>query len=346
VIYLPGRLRRIIFGISHAEASFERRGFNGRDARARVRLEHIGATFLRGYHAALEARDDEELARGLDAFEPEFRGFAFEGAAMALTLLDILRPWGGNRLRSFAAGAGAAHEYMLYVGAGWALARLRRDPARALRSFDPLLGWLAADGYGFHEGYFKWPAYVTRQERPRRLGGYALRAFDQGLGRSLWFVRGADVEGVVATVNAFARERRSDLWSGVGLACAYAGGADDASVRALRAGAGQFAPQLAQGAAFAAKARERARNAAAHTERACRILCAMTAGAAAEITDAALIGLPQDDADAPAYEVWRRRIADAFGDAPPRRVERDGGSFNRDSRRLRVTRGADEVERM
>jgi hypothetical protein len=321
-----GRLRRIIFGISPEEASFRRRGFSYRDERARARLEHVGKTFLRGYHAALEARDDEGLARQLDAVEPEFRGFAFEGAAMALTLLDLLRPWGGGRLKSFAAGAGAAHEYMLYVGAGWAMARLRRDPSRARRSLDPLLGWLAADGYGFHEGYFKWPVYVARQKRPRRLSGYALRAFDQGLGRSLWFVKGAEVERVIETAGAFARERQSDLWGGVGLACAYAGGADDERMEALRAGAGRFAPQLAQGAAFAAKARERAGNTAAHTERACRILCGMTAGAAAGITDASLNGLPPGDGDAPAYEVWRRRIADAIGHASARHDAGAGAS--------------------
>jgi hypothetical protein len=312
-----GRLRRIIFGISPEEATFRSRGFSYRDERARVRLERIGATFLEGYHTALEAEAGEPLARRLNTIEAEFRGFAFEGAAMALTLLDLLQPWGVGRLKSFVAGAGAAHEYMLYVGAGWALARLRRDPSRVRRSFDPLLGWLAADGYGFHEGYFKWPVYVARQEQPRRLSGYALRAFDQGLGRSLWFVRGAEVERVIETVGAFARERQSDLWSGVGLACAYAGGVDETDVEALRAGAGPFAPQLAQGAAFAAKARERASNAAAHTERACRILCGMTAGAAALITDAALIGLPTDG-EAPAYEVWRRRIADALDRAASR----------------------------
>jgi hypothetical protein len=314
-----GRLRRIIFGISPEEATFMRRGFSYRDERARVRLERIGATFLHGYHTALEAESGEPLARQLNTVEAEFRGFAFEGAAMALALLDRLLPWGGGRLKSFVEGAGAAHVYMLYVGAGWALARLRRDPARARKSFDPLLGRLAADGYGFHEGYFKWPVYVARRERPRRLSGYALRVFDQGLGRSLWFVRGAEVEKIIETVGAFEQERQSDLWSGVGLACAYAGGVDDAGVEALRAGAGRFAPQLAQGAAFAAKARERAHNTAAHTEKACRILCGMSAGAAAEITDAALIGLPSDDGDVPAYEVWRRRIADAIGHASARR---------------------------
>lgn len=306
--YSAGRLRKFIFGISPEEASFKRRGFRCRDERARTRLEGIGATFLRGYHAALEAEDDETLARRLGEVESELRGFAFEGAAMGLALLDFLKPWGRGRLKTFVEGAGAAHVYMLYVGAGWALARLRRDPARALKGFDRLLGWLAVDGYGFHEGYFKWPAYVARQERPRRLRGYALRAFDQGLGRSLWFVEGADVERVIGTINAFAPERHSDLWSGVGLACAYAGGADEAGLEHLRARAGRFAPQLAQGAAFAAKARSRAGNQVSHTEAACRVLCAMTADAASEITVVALRLLPHGGEE-PAYETWRRRIA-------------------------------------
>lgn len=304
-------LRRLILGISPEEATFRRRGFKSRDERVRLRLERIGETFLLGYHAALEMEEDESLARQLNAVESEFRGFAFEGAAMALALLDFVKPWGRRRLKSFIEGAGSAHAYMLYVGAGWALARLRRNAARALGRFDPLLGWLAIDGYGFHEGYFRWPAYVVRQKRPRSLSGYALRAFDQGLGRSLWFVAGADVERVAGLVNAFDEARQSDLWSGVGLACAYAGGVDGPSLQALRAASGRFTSHLAQGAAFAAKARQRANNPASHTETACRVLCELSADAAADVTDVALLRLTPVG-DEPAYEIWRRRIASEF----------------------------------
>ncbi|HEV2863838.1 MAG TPA: DUF1702 family protein [Pyrinomonadaceae bacterium] len=302
-----GGLSRIIFGISPEEASFRTRGFKCRDERARARLEHVGRTFLHGYHAALEV-EGAQLAARLDAVEWELRGFAFEGAAMGLALLDTLTPWRRTRLRTFVEGAGAAHAYMVFVGAGWSLARLRRGTARPVMSLDPLLGWLAVDGYGFHEGYFHWPDYVTRRKRPRRLKGYALRAFDQGLGRSLWFVEGADVEGIAATVEAFEVERRADLWSGVGLACAYAGGVEGEGIETLRVRAGRFAPQLAQGAAFAAKARQRAGNPAPHTDRACRVLCRLSAEAAARVTDEALRHLPHDG-DEPAYEIWRRRIA-------------------------------------
>ena len=313
-------LPRWLFGISSEEATFACRGFREGDAGACQRLEKIGYTFLEGYHAALDDTRPDSLALALDLTEEDFRGFAFEGAAMALALLDLLTPWHKKRLQAFLAGPGAAHVYMVHVGAGWALARLRRrigpesfptlegKPVKGLLGqLDPLLGWLVVDGYGFHEGYFHWPRYVEKQVLPKRLTGYARRVFDQGLGRSLWFVDGADVDRLPATIAAFHRSRQADLWSGVGLACAYAGGADHAAIEALRIAAGPYQIHLVQGAAFAAKARQRAGNPAPHTALTCEILCNLSADAAADVTDVALQGLAFDGAQ-PAYEVWRQRI--------------------------------------
>jgi enediyne biosynthesis protein E3 len=302
-----GRLRRRLLGISTEEASFSRRGFRGGDERIRQRLEQIGRVFLHGYHAALEEDRPDRLASRLDELEPELRGFAFEGAGMGLCLLDLLTPWNRGRLGGFLAGPGAAHAYMVHVGAGWALAQLRRRIDRALGRLDPLLGWLAVDGYGFHHGYFRWPEAVGRHRVPRRLAGYALRVFDQGLGRSLWFVEGAEVARIAATVAGFGRGRHADLWSGVGLACAYAGGVPEEDVRGLSRMAGPHRPHLAQGVAFATKARQRAGNPASHTDLACRVVCGMSAEEAAGLTDRALAGLA-GEGSVPAYEVWRHRI--------------------------------------
>jgi enediyne biosynthesis protein E3 len=302
-----GSLRKRLFGIAAVETSFARRGFRAGTAGARQRIEQIGQTFLLGYHAALEDHAPDRLAARLNAAPAEVRGFAFEGAAMALTLLDQLMPWRRYRLANFLRGPGAAHAYMVHVGAGWAFARLCWNLDRPLVRLDPLLRWLAIDGYGFHAGYFFWPRYVTQQAPATRLSGYARRVFDQGLGRSLWFVEGADVERIPARIAAFAPQRHGDLWSGVGLACAYAGGVDRSALETLLAAAADYQPDLAQGAAFAAKARQRASNPAAHTELACTVICAMSADDAAQITDAALHALPPDGA-LPAYEHWRQRI--------------------------------------
>lgn len=306
-----GRIQRLFLGLSLDEATFARRGFRAGNASARLRLEQVGRTFLHGYHAALDDDNPENLSSRLNGVEADFRGFAFEGAAMGLFLLDHLTPWRRDRLLSFLAGPGSPHIYMVYVGAGWALAQLRRGVPRALARFDPLLGWLSVDGYGFYQGYFHPRPSVGRRAVPRRLSGYALRVFDQGLGRSLWFVEGADVARIAATVAEFPVARQPDLWSGVGLACAYAGGVDREAIEALLTSARAYRAPLAQGAAFAAKARQRAGIPASHTDLACRIIWGMPALEATRATDIALVDLPAEDV-LPAYEVWRQRIQDLW----------------------------------
>ena len=310
-VSLLGQARRRFLGLSPAEASFARRGFLTGEEIARQRLEQIGVTFLSGYHAALEETGFVSLARRLSTVEKDLQGFAFEGAAMGLALLDYFTPWRKDRWRTFTEGLAESHIYMMHVGLGWALARFRRSVTPHLARLDPLLRWLVVDGYGFHEGYFGWPRYIERQAIPAGVEGYSRRVFDQGLGRSMWFVKGADVAAVASAINAFPSARRDDLWSGVGLACAYAGGCDRAAIESLRNAAGEHVAALAQGVAFAAKTRQHAANLNPHTEIVCRVICRQSAEEAARITDAALKDLPSHD-HLPAYEVWRRRIQNKF----------------------------------
>lgn len=302
-----GSLFKRVFDISPSETSFERRGFRGGTPAARQRLERIGVAFIHGYRAALENAPSEVMIPHLNTVAPEFRGFAFEGAAMGLALQDWLTPWNRGRIQNFLNGTGNAHAYMVHVGAGWIMARVPGSVERFMSRFDPLLRWLLVDGYGFHEAFFHWPRYLAGASIPKRLRGYARRVFDQGFGRCLWFVDGAGVQRIPNTIAAFPSERQGDLWSGIGLASVYAGEVSEAELQALREAAGPFAPQLAQGAAFAAKARQRAGNLTPYHDVACTILCGLNATEAAQVTDDALENLPSDGA-VPAYETWRRRI--------------------------------------
>lgn len=302
--------RQRLLGIPLGEASFGRRGFRQSNAKAVSHLEKVGRKFLEGYNAALAVDDVSEVVSTLNATRDEFRGFAYEGAAMALKLLDSLTPWRRPRLQHFLANEGAAHVYMVHVGAGWALARLprlRRKIERRLVMFDPLLRPLVVDGLAFSAAFFNPRVYVRAGKRPKHLTGYWLRAFDQGVGRSLWFVEGAEVAAIASTIATFEQTRQRDLWSGVGLACTYAGGVSAEEIQFLKAFAGPHLPHLAQGATFAAKARQRASIVGAHTELACNLLCGMSAADAALLADDALKNLPHDPR-APAYEIWRRRI--------------------------------------
>ncbi len=304
------RLRKHMLGISVHEVTFERRGFMDSEREARVRLEQIGRVFLHGYHAALNDEGPETLAFHLESIDRELSGFAYEGAAMGLTLLDQLSFRNRDRLSTFLNGIGCRHSYMVHVGVGWAIARvpwLRRNFDQAVGHLDPLLRWLAADGNGFSDFYFRSAYFLRKPERLNRLQGYTRNAYAQGIGRSLWFVAGASPDRVARSISLLPGSLHDDLWSGAGLACAMAGGSGRAAIERLKSLSGDHQAAVAQGAAFAAKARQEADNPTSHTELACQILCGLNAESAAQLTDATRRCLPEDG-NVPAYEIWRRRI--------------------------------------
>ncbi len=298
--------------IDTREVEFSRRGFIYASKEIRSRLENIGRVFLHGYYAALEHPDQGSLAELLNQVELERRGFAYEGAAMALALQDrlFLRR---NALGRWMEGPGEQHIYMLHVGAGWAYARLpwlRRRMEAAVERFHPVLRWLVIDGYGFHEGYFHWKNRPGPEVRPLRLSEDARHVFFQGLGRSLWFVKGAIVGEISAAIASFHPSYRNDAWSGAGLACAYAGGLAADAIVQLRQEAGPHAAALAQGAAFAAKTRQFAGNLAPHTEIACQILCGMPPTQAALLCDETYTRINM--LHPCPYQHWRKLLQEAL----------------------------------
>lgn len=306
-------LRMRIFGISADEVTFARRGFPADMLGVCERLERAGRAFVIGYNAALRDRGDlPRLSDALAAVHDDLRGFAHEGASMGLALVDQLT-LGRSRWREFLAHAAPRHLYLILVGAGWAMARIRaRRIPRFAREVDLVAMPLLWDGYGFHQGFFHAGDYVRRRARPP-LRGYAVRAFDQGLGRSLWFVEGGSPARIAATIGSFDVQRRGDLWSGAGLACAYAGGVDETGVAALVRAANGYRANFAQGVVFAAVARERAGNSDDATAIACRAVCGFDPQRAAAVANEELDrSRAYDDGATPRYESWRRGIAARF----------------------------------
>ena len=299
-----------LLSIDIREVTFARRGFSSTRPEIRDRLEHVGSVFLVGYHAALQLDAPEALRERLERVELEYRGFAYEGAAMALTLCDAVLPR-STRFQEFMEGEGKRHIYMLHVGAGWACARvpwLRRRMERFIRRFDPVLRWLVLDGYGFHQGYFHFKAPVD--SAVNRLSMDARHVFYQGLGRSLWFVHGCDFHKISKTISSFPAIYQGDAWSGIGLACAYAGGTSSGEMKEAVSLAGRFNFALAQGAAFAAKARQLAGNEAAHTEEACAVFVRMSTDEAATLTDTALAQINRNSSSP--YQQWREQVQNHF----------------------------------
>jgi hypothetical protein len=285
---------------------------------SRELLETVGRTFLTGYALAAEASRPRDAEAGLETVPEGFRGFAYEGAAMALAVRDGLPAGGRRHVAEFLEGSAAAHIYMAYVGVGWAMARLPRLRWSTLYAPDPLLRWLVLDGYGFHQAYFRTAQYVHGRYQHDRFpwpgdspAWYSNRAIDQGVGRATWFVCGTDAQRVVRTFATFPEHRRADLYSGAGLAATYAGGAGEAELRGFWEAAGVYRPNLAQGCAFGAAARIKAGLLMPHNDVATQVFCGMTAEQASKVTDEARTDLPASG-QLPAYEVWRQRISNEF----------------------------------
>src|SRR5205085_799921 len=111
-----GWLRKRVFGLSPAEATFARRGFQAGDPSVRQHLEKIGLAFVRGYNAALEDDHLESLGCRLNAVDRELCGFAFEGAAMGLAVLERFTLRKQNRIQRFLDGPAKSHIYLVHVG--------------------------------------------------------------------------------------------------------------------------------------------------------------------------------------------------------------------------------------
>lgn len=313
---LMGSLRNRIFAPDPREATFDRRGFHAPGPVQQANLEKAAGTFLIGFGYGLKGRGLADIESSLEEVDKPFRGFAYEGCGMALAVRDALLPVGQHWVSDFLEGPGKPHVYMAHIGVGWAMARLPSVRWRAIMPKDEVLRWLALDGYGFHQAFFKTTQYVNQQRQDRvplfKPAEYASRAMDQGIGRALWFVNGSDVRDVAAAIGKFAPHRRGDLWSGAGLASVYAGGTDPGDLTLMRKLAGEYAPDGAQGAAFAVKARLLAGLETPHTEAGAQAWCGMSAEDASAVTEQAVEVLFDTGGPEPGFERWRQRIRQSF----------------------------------
>jgi hypothetical protein len=325
-----GSLRRLVMTPSLAKVSFNGRGFPVTPSDVTTRLEAVPNAVICGFEWGIDTHNQWEVERRLSIVDPELLGFAYEGVTMAFTILDAMGPGRGRRTRDFLLGPGQPHIFLAYIGIGFAMARLPRPlwkkvlPDLSGSAYYPTMSWLAVDGYGFDRAYFDTRRWVDEQRVPapypwQGSPDYFVRAVDQGIGRALWFIHGAQAPAVAAAVERFAGHRRPDLWSGVGLAATFAGGGTPEGLAELRRAAASLQPELAQGVVFAAAARAWAGTVPEHTTAAVRAL----AGLSFDDAVALAIGSAVEAAEGtiPAYELWRQKIRANFGSSAGRVLE-------------------------
>jgi hypothetical protein len=230
---------------------------------------------------------------------------------MALGLLDELPLSGPRRWPSMVSTHACRHDYLLCVGLGWSWARLRRRLEARIALVEPTLRWLCVDGYGFHCGFFDAQRTIERRAVPAACRGYAARAFDQGLGRCLWFHVAATPDRIANAIESFEARRQADLWSGVGLAVAYAGGVSVERALDLSQRARAHRAHFAQGVAFALEARSRGGNEWEHTTGLAEALWFMPAQTLVELVAQERQQAVRAGGEI-VYEDWRGRVRTRF----------------------------------
>ncbi|WP_329060288.1 DUF1702 family protein [Amycolatopsis sp. NBC_01480] len=326
---LIGVLRKRFLSPTFAAVGFAGRGFPVARTDATARLEAVPQAVVCGFEWAVEGASLWEVERRLALIEPEQRGFAYEGATMAFTILDSMPGGGRDRTRELLEGPARPHIFLTYIGIGFAMARLPRPlwknvlPELSGVPYHPVMSWLAVDGYGFDRAYFDTRRWVGEQAEPEPYPWagcpeYFGRAFDQGVGRALWFIHGGRPAAVAEAVGRFAGRRRPDLWSGVGLAATFAGGAGRADLGQLPRAAGEHYDELALGVVFAVKARTYAGHVPAHTRLAAEVLTGRSVPALQEVSDRAEARGEDEGGPLPRYELWREGIRAEFRPAARR----------------------------
>lgn len=312
-----GKLLKPVFKVSplaFQTMAGERYGYGGDLDETWPKFEPVARTLIESFYQTLDDPRFDNLVRRLEGVDIDLRGIGYEGAGMGLMLLDALLPF-RRRLPAFLEGPGERYGDLVCIGAGLVLPRAPGDLRRYMGRVDPLLRWFLMDGFGFYEGFFSWRTSIDKHQVPSRVTGYGRRAYDQGLGRALWFITGATPGRIIPAIASFPAERQGDIWSGIGVACAYAAGVvDGETIQALAEAAGENRTQVAVGAALAAGFRHHAGSTAVHTELACDVLWGLPTYEVARIAFEERKRLPRDGWD-PAYEVWRQRLARRFAGA-------------------------------
>ncbi|MDD9946140.1 MAG: DUF1702 family protein [Myxococcales bacterium] len=274
------------------------------------RLLGIGRAFLLGYDTTLMDGSHRGIERTLALLDPHQVGFAREGVAMGLVVRAFpRRQSGAERLGRFIRAAEGRWALLDHIGAGFACGSLGRSPRYLLPSLDPLLAYYVFDGLGFRDGILRTRRTIERTRDRKGMLPVERRHYEYGVGRAIWFVKGAEVDAIAAQLARFPAQRRGGLWAGVGFAAAYAGGPDERALGRLKIAAGMHVDDLVFGCTMGCYQRVVAGSQVAHTAHASS---ALGGAQPHELAELALTEMRATsvDSSAPdeAAEDFRRRV--------------------------------------
>jgi hypothetical protein len=204
-------------------------------------IETIVSTFQKGRSLSQQELGLEELISKLNQFELRYRSVAFEGASMGVALQSPIETW------KVYAKATEKHDTQVHIGLGWAIAEKELDINSTLREIEPRMHTKVLEGHGYWHGLFRRRLTIRTQQVPENIIREFQRGFDQGVGRSIWYLANGEVAKVVNIINHFSEDRKANLWQGIGVASTYVGGCSDELIAELKSASGEFNKNFEKG---------------------------------------------------------------------------------------------------
>lgn len=279
-------------------------------SKRRALVDRMWHPYLEGYNAALDS-EPADVAALLKELPYDVRAVMYEGAYTAFAAKDLLDNGDWGRMKALSV-EGPEKLPVMFQGIGGALSQLQISPSIYQSITETFFGWMSLDSYGCHEGYFRWNHAIQRQKVHAGLTPLGRRAFDQGIGRSIWLIGVADPTFVSNLISEFPPERRADLWSGVGLMVGYWGAADNTDMRKFRQFSGKWRPHLQQGVALATHVRVEAQSVPDYTEGACEVICDADYGEVATLASHCINSLGEPLTTSKLFLKWKMQISHTF----------------------------------
>lgn len=241
---------------------------------AAAEMRAVALSFLDGF-ALAGTYGPTKLVTYISSLPAGHRGIYYEGAAAAKAFGDMASQ--DDLLETMRLlDEVPQYSFLLYMGIGEAMAQLKISPAASNCLTNNSWSDQIWEGYGFFNGYFRWFDTLVHQKYPEGLAPELRPAYDQGLGRAIYFLTSGKPYEIRDYISTFAPERQKEMWAGLGQPAAYAGGCDEKALRKLLELSGESRIELQQGVLLGVSGRLQQNCIPDFTDTLCQLVCGTT----------------------------------------------------------------------
>lgn len=218
----------------------------------------------------------QDLIQFLEAEPAVFRSISYESASFELASQFLESTGELDHWEEFFDFDGQTHPFHIDIGLGWAIAKLNKFPEPAWEAPMSRRRWMVFDGIGYYFALYRGRRTIKNRSVPLGMHEMDQRAFDQGIGRRLWYHVKGNMKDLFNLIDTFDPMRRGNLWRGVGVACGYVGGSNKKRLDQIAVFSGDFLKQFASGISLAMMSRIGSNSVNDDLIQACLQICSQT----------------------------------------------------------------------